>query len=293
MLDPRDLLAISNRCRQGTGVSDKAFGGLNILLFGDFKQLEPIGGIPLSNRETLSTAAGVHEGIMIFDQFLNVVTLTEVRRQADDSQKQFREVLGRLRDCKSTDDDYQFLRTRIRGVAPETDEIENGEYLYIVPTLALVAEHNSDMLESLIRANNSRKLKLLAIHNCPAANKKPADDYCGLESEIVLAIGARVMINNNIWTEKGLINGAFGTIRQIVFASGVGPPNLPDAIVVQMDEPYNGPCLPGYPRHVVLSTLENKSQSGNVFHSREQFPIMLSWAITICKCQGYNSLKSD
>jgi ATP-dependent exoDNAse (exonuclease V) alpha subunit len=141
------------------------------------------------------------------------------------------------------------------------------------------------MLEELMLNTGCRKLKLNARHSCAAAKCKPADTYRGLETEIMVAIGARVMITNNIWTEMGLTNGAFGVVRHIIFAANVGPPNLPEAIIVEMDEPYSGPCLPGLPRHVVIAPV-SISDPNCMSHSREQFPLTLAWAITICKCQG-------
>jgi len=90
------------------------------------------------------------------------------------------------------------------------------------------------------------------------------------------------MITNNIWTEMGLTNGAFGVVWHIIFAANVGPLNLPEVIIVEMDEPYSGPCLPGLPRHVVIAPV-SISDPNWMSHKREQ---TLKWAITICKCQG-------
>ncbi len=90
----------------------------------------------------------------------------------------------------------------------------------------------------------------------------------------MVAIGSRVMITNNIWTEMSLTNGAFGVVRHKIFA----------AIIVEMDEPYSGPCLSGLPRHVVIVPI-SISDPNSMSHSREQFPLTLAWAITIYKCQ--------
>lgn len=57
------------------------------------------------------------------------------------------------------------------------------------------------------------------------------------------------MIISNIWIQAGLVNGATGVIRHIIFEKNSVPPHLPLAVVVEMDLPYNGPSLPGKPRY--------------------------------------------
>ena len=293
MLDPVDLLAIHSRCQQGTGILDKPFGGLAVILFGDYRQLEPIGGVPLSNAGTLSEKPDVHLGLLLFEQFTKVITLTEVKRQSDVTQQRFREVLSRIRACKCIESDFDFLKDRIRGIAENTDEILNsGDYLYLVPRRALALVHNSEMLDKLVQSGDRpRKCKLIAQHNCDAARNKSEKSYCGLEAEVTVSVGAKIMMNNNLWTEQGLMNGAFGVIRHIIFPNNVGPPNLPDALIIEMDEPYSGPCLPGLPRHVVIPPLTIKATTGNSVHTRTQFPLSLAWSITTYKSQGmYNSI---
>jgi len=60
------------------------------------------------------------------------------------------------------------------------------------------------------------------------------------------------MVISNIWIEAGLVNGATGTLRHFIFDPNGLPPKLPIAIVVEMDEPYNGPHLTGKPRLVYV-----------------------------------------
>ncbi len=70
------------------------------------------------------------------------------------------------------------------------------------------------------------------------------DQMNGLRPYLCLVRGARLMLTSNLWISKGLVNGACGTL----FKPGDVPPQLPLAIVVEMDEPYNGPHLDGKPR---------------------------------------------
>ena len=56
----------------------------------------------------------------------------------------------------------------------------------------------------------------------------------GLEAELLLAKGSRVILLSNLWTEAGLVNGAMGTIQDILFEKK-GPSSLPVAVFVNFD----------------------------------------------------------
>jgi len=42
-------------------------------------------------------------------------------------------------------------------------------------------------------------------------------DEEGLELELLIAIGARVMLTSKLWIDVGLVNGGLGVIQQIVY----------------------------------------------------------------------------
>jgi hypothetical protein len=56
------------------------------------------------------------------------------------------------------------------------------------------------------------------------------------------------MITSNMWQAKGIVNGAMGVLRHVVYEKGVKPPQLPLALIIEMDSKYTGPHLDGKPR---------------------------------------------
>lgn len=87
-----------------------------------------------------------------------------------------------------------------------------------------------------------------------AAHVKP-ENIGGLWPFLCLARGTRVMITSNLWIQKGLVNGATGTLRHFIFKKDEKPPSLPLALVVQMDRDYKGPELNGKPRLIYVMIL--------------------------------------
>ena len=90
----------------------------------------------------------------------------------------------------------------------------------------------------------------------------------GLEVALHLAVGARVMLRRNLSTEEGLVNGAIGTVLDISSRY----------VTVKFDkitEPYQ------------VSRITSRFCVLNKFYvHREQFPLIVAYAITIHKSQG-------
>ena len=65
------------------------------------------------------------------------------------------------------------------------------------------------------------------------AREVKATDVDNLQAAIYLAKGARVMSTWNGWKKAGVVNGAQGTVYDIIYGEGQGPPNFPSAILVR------------------------------------------------------------
>ena len=124
-----------------------------------------------------------------------------------------------------------------------------------------------------------------------------ADDFRGLEGELLMCEGARVLLTQNLWVEAGLMNGALGVLKGYMWPQGGDPHSKDkkkqsplcvfvefDSVNLGVDEETGQPrsFFPGDPlrqnwvpifRQRVSSTVEEKVW-------REQYPLMLAWALT-------------
>ena len=67
-------------------------------------------------------------------------------------------------------------------------------------------------------------------------NQLDADDFSQLQKSLYIAKDCKVMLTNNILPELGLYNSAMGTVREILYAEDVYPPELPQAVVIELDK---------------------------------------------------------
>ncbi|KAK6988404.1 hypothetical protein R3P38DRAFT_2804657 [Favolaschia claudopus] len=79
-----------------------------------------------------------------------------------------------------------------------------NETLHLLPTRDFVKSLNILRLSNL----GNPVVRCKAKHNSTEAGKASEEDADGLEKEVFMAEGARVMITRNVWTSKGLVNGA-------------------------------------------------------------------------------------
>ena len=75
------------------------------------------------------------------------------------------------------------------------------------------------------------------------------------QAVIYLVKGARVMVALNGWKKAGVVNGAQGTVCDIIYGDGQGPPNMPVAILVRFKTVSEGGIYRG---HSYLAVLDCK-----------------------------------
>lgn len=105
----------------------------------------------------------------------------------------------------------------------------------------------------------------------------------GLEAKIRLAKGCPVMLQTNFWTEKGLVNGALGTVPDIL-KPGHPSTDIPLAVMFKFDL-HRRPFWTAAGLFPLTPFTRHFTDKG-VSCSRSQFPFVLAWAVTAHKSQG-------
>ena len=95
------------------------------------------------------------------------------------------------------------------------------------------------------------------------------------------------MLIANIWVSAGLVNGAMGTITDILFKEKPEYTSLPAVILVSFDK-YNGPTLTNIDglKVVPIIPIRRMWEGSSSSYSRLQVLLSLAWTITVHKSQG-------
>jgi len=251
MLNP-DLF--DKLCWLGQHLRDdpRPFGGMQILLSGDFYQL------PVVQCDKFVFEAQNWDTVI-----KKIVLLTRVKRQ---SNPEFRNLLNRLRVGDGTEKDFVYLKDL--GRRKEKD-------LKIPPTKLFCKNENVDAI-------NIKKLNALdaeEIYNYELEVDVPEDapplprnfdpaKKCNASQFVKLCVGAEVLLSYNLWIEGGLVNGSRGTVI------GFSETKMP---VVRFSNNVE--------RTIEYVTWEIK-EGGRVVALVSQVPLRLAYAITIHKSQG-------
>ncbi|KAJ8043491.1 ATP-dependent DNA helicase PIF1 [Holothuria leucospilota] len=120
----------------------------------------------------------------------------------------------------------------------------------------------------------------------------PVSAKLALPCEFQIAIGARVMLIVNLDVEDGLENGVTGTIKPII--KGGMPNGQPHTVCILFDDPIAGanarkahpPPINVEQRCTIVRTHHETFSAGMKHVTRYQYPLKLTWAVTIHKVQG-------
>jgi hypothetical protein len=97
-------------------------------------------------------------------------------------------------------------------------------------------------------AHNVKKLKLIdnpivlikAEHDSFSSVGKSTESARKLSPNSNSCIDTKIMLLRNINISVGLVNGSIGTVKEVIYDDNVNAPNLPQYLIVQLND-YTGP----------------------------------------------------
>lgn len=238
------------------------FGGLQVVVCGDFYQLPPI-----IDKDSKMSPFAFNAPVWDDLNFVNI-ELTKIFRQCD---KQYVDVLNKIR---VGDIDMDVIATLITRV----DQKMIGDGLTIPTSLCATNRSAEEINErelaklpgQVIRFNSD-----CTVHPMPGITEAQVKELYHLSkayhrdcipSELNFKIGAQVMLRVNLDVAGGLANGSRGVVV-----------NISDAfITVQFNN--------GTVRTIWPAIFKNQLETGVI--TVEQIPCILAWAMTIHKSQG-------
>ena len=310
LISARGKQAVEGRTRDGD--DDRhldIYGGLGVILVGDPGQLPPVGAAPMWKARPGTGGLSV-QGFQAWLGMNTAVELTQVMRQLGPEQEAFRGALLRVAEGAQTEEDWDLMKTRFTSTVSRREADSFTTAVHIFPTNELANDWNWRRLEQL----DTPIARINAHHSIPGYNAVTSERFRSLEATIYLAVGARVFVNNNVWVSAGLANGAVGEVVHMQWAEGAGPPSLPEAVWVRLEN-YRGPqyfeptlirpfldgevdltnVVPVAPIEVPDDTPGSARRAGAAGTTgcciRTQLPLTLAFGITIHKSQGNTLLK--
>lgn len=252
--------SIDYALRMNTGINEP-FGGMQMIFFGDLAQLPPIvQGRELKKYFKDNYDTSYFFGAKVFDQLeVKYVELTRVYRQKD------RKFISLLNKVKSNDIKRCELDTLNERVCFNRCEDDNA--ITLSTTNRIANEINYLHLGSLSGKKFSYQADTSGLFK---ENEYPADD------ELVLKVGAQVMLLRNDTENKNWVNGSIARIERLT----------KNAIIISLND-QNYEVTPQTWEKIKYSydSLEQKIEE-EITGTFKQFPIKLAWAITIHKSQG-------
>jgi len=246
MLSLKDFIKLDkhlrNLTREVTGDESRCFGGLHIILCGDFFQLNPVMAIPIYNRNQ-----------NVLWTFINHVIFLKGYNHRFEKDPKWGDLLDRMRLGLLTDDDYDFLDSRVLGddLRLPDEEALNGESVsYACPTNALrnrITENNFfNMLKKCHPLENSeanapnhsviikgifknRKGGSIKSHNfhrlvynsCGDDNVIMSGGNGRVDPCLKLSVGCNIMVSEYKDVDKQIVKGVRGKFVGLELKPGV------------------------------------------------------------------------
>ena len=286
------------RLQQIMGTSEP-FGGISMITVGDLFQLKPV-----FDKWIFENCQSCYSEFAsnVWTDYFTLFELTEIMRQKDD--KQFAQLLNRLREGNHSEDDIAILKQRLMTSRPGEDDYPMN-IAHLFTTNASVNAHNN----ALYTCSKTDKAQIKAIDiivgditddlQKQIKNKIPDDatKTMGLYSIVSVAKAAKYDLTTNVDVSDGLTNGAECIIESIDYR--VENSTRPSIIWVSFPQPDIGRNQRRENIHLYTAMIKRNwtpvlevtrqfqvCKKSQVQILRRQFPLRPAAAKTIHRCQG-------
>lgn len=241
-----EVFNTANELCQKIRQNKKFFGGIRVILVGDFFQLGPF-------SET-EKPDWVFESASWKKSKMKVFNLKKIMRTSD---KTFLDILGNIRKGKIDAKTKKFLTSKTRKNSESID----------VPRI-FSRNHEVDAYnKKILNSINAPEIKISTQYVGDKNAVERLKEQLVIAENIVIKKGALVMLRVNNFQE-GFVNGTVGTVIGL----------SPDVLTIKKTS--------GEVIHVKKHIFEYIGVTGEVTAKAKNFPITLAWAITIHKSQG-------
>ena len=256
-----DLLdAMDRSLRQARQRPHEAFGGVQLVLFGDPYQLAPVPG----ENDERAYFADTYRSMWFFDAKvwgeadLRIFELTTIHRQHE---LEFKQLLTAVRHGQVTAE----MAGRLNEVGARPAPTDGA--ITLATTNAAVNRINAQGLGRL----PGRALSAVAEVTGDFGNRAyPADE------KLELKVGAQVMfLRNDVGNDRRWVNGTIGEVVKIG-----------DTVTVEVDGERHEVQPAVWERYKYSYSPVTKTLRKDVVAEFTQFPLRLAWAVTIHKSQG-------
>ena len=268
--------AMHSRLSQIMGIhSNKAiFGNVGMIAIGDFYQCAPV------------ASSSIYSSMLWSDHFEQVELSINERQKNGGA---FPQMLNRIRQTRKKDGVTQLDREMLQKCHQRYLNKEyHREALHLFAKNIDVDNHNENMIDQICT-------DIRTFHEIDGKGQeiKPKKGRYGkmLHVSLRLAKDARVMITKNISVSDGLANGVTGRVVGFIEANGEV-----SRILIKCDSSNAGLShrrVCSHCRHCgticIMRENDSNERDENPMNSckgRKQFPLRLSWAMTIHKAQG-------
>lgn len=274
MLGKNVLDAVDAVCRAGKNRPNESFGGIQVVLCGDFFQLPPVqgnkqvqatndrGSVLFSDEETLPFA---YNARAFWEGDFAVCYLHEQHRQEDD---RLVSILNTIRSGEAEKDLLGELIALHKESPRKSSDLRGDSF--DVDEMTHLYTHNADVDGMNARRLDAISGKARGYRMRLGGNARAAEAMrraCLAPEHLVLKVGAAVMfVRNNF--EAGYVNGTLGVVTGF---TGEGFPKV---------KTRSGRTISARPEEWVLEEYDRE------IAQIKQVPLRLAWAITVHKSQG-------